>query len=232
MSPAPSGTFPPYDVAPVPGGNHAAPVFPNFPVTPQSTSGLQFLRDQVAGYFLAEDIPAVVAKVGLKYRSFQMNVTSLGGANRVVFIPGKFDGSAQGKARDYGTLSRNTRNSSVSNPREIAEWERPCTISVWSAPDPTAPQEEDLALVLVEDLLEKVVRGLYSAALVIPDNSEENFSTSGAFSLGAVAVNAPPTESGYGVELLVQLTLRGAFVDKTLDVVYPTLKIPRPTFGG
>lgn len=210
---------------------NAAPVTPNFPPTPQSTSGLQFLRDQVAHYFADQEVHAHVAKVGLKYRSFQINTATPGGANRVVFIPGVFDGSNNLRARQYGTLSRSTRNaSSVNNPRELAQWERPCTISVWAAPDPSALQEEDLALVLAEDLLEKVVRGLYGAALEVPDNGEMSFSVAGAFSLGAVSVNSPPTESGYGCELLVQLMLRGPFFDKTLDVVFPTPTQSHPNF--
>jgi hypothetical protein len=149
----------------------------------------------------------------------------------VVFIPGVFDGGNSLKARAYGELSRKTRNASaVNNPREIAEWERPCTISVWAAPPPNALQEEDLALVLAEDLLEKVLRGLYGAALVIPDNTEMSFGVAGAFSLGAVSVNSPPTESGYGCELLVAMTLRGPFYDKTLDVVFPTPVQAHPNF--
>ena len=210
---------------------NAAPVTPNSPTTPQSTSGLQFLRDQVALYFKEEEIPAIVAKVGLKYRSFQINVSSPGGANRVVFIPGVFDGTNSPKARPYGELSRKTRNASaVNNPRELAQWERPCTISVWAAPSPSDLQDEEKSLVLVEDLLEKVVRGLYSSALVIPEDTEMSFSVAGAFSLGAVTVNAPPTESGYGVELLVSLMLRGPFFDKTLDVVFPTPIQSHPNF--
>jgi hypothetical protein len=210
---------------------NAAPVTPNFPVTPQSTSGLQFLRDQVDAYFKSEEIPAVVAKVGLKYRSFQINTTTPGGANRVVFIPGVFDGSPSGKARPYGELSRKTRNASaVNNPRELAQWERPCTISVWAAPAASDLQDEERSLSLVEDLLEKVVRGLYSAAEFNPEDTEMSFSVSGAFSLGVVTVNAPPTESGYGVELLVSLMLRGPFFDKTLDVVFPTPVQAHPNF--
>jgi hypothetical protein len=139
---------PPYNVAFV--GANAAPPYPVHAQTKASSSGLQFLRDQVAQYFIDNNIPAVVAKVGLKYRSFQTNTNVPGGANRVCFIPGEYDGTSALKPRKYGEISRLTRNaSSVNNPRELAQWERPCTISVWSAPDPTAPQEEDLALVLV-----------------------------------------------------------------------------------
>ena len=178
----------------------------------------------MAAYFDDQGIPVAIAKVGFKYRSFQLNVE--GAANRVCFIPGEFKGGSGALApRPYGTISKSTRNSSqVVNPRELAEWVRPCTISVWSAPDPSAPQEEDLALALAEDLLEKVIRGLYSAAVDDAATPAQSFAVAGAWSLGDVTVQAPPNESSFGVELLVGLTLRGPFFDLTRDIVFPIPK--------
>ncbi len=216
------------------GPTHQAPVSPITPVPlGVAQTGLQFLRDQVAKYFLDESIPAVVAKVGLKYRSFQLNVSPDATANRICFIPGDFDGTNSTKARKYGELSRETRNAtSVVNPRELAQWERTCTISVWAAPDPSALQEEDLSLINAEILLEQVIRGLYSAADITPDTPVTSFSVSGAFSMGEVFVNAPPVESGYGVELLVHILLRGPFFDKALEVVFPRPRITETLSGS
>jgi hypothetical protein len=83
---------------------------------------------------------------------------------------------------------------------------------------------------MAETLLEQVLRGLYSASEILPDNPQQSFAIAGAFTLGEVIVNAPPTESGYGVEFLVKLTLRGPFYDKPLDVVFPGTRVTHPTF--
>jgi hypothetical protein len=180
---------------------------PVFPTRAEGVarSGLLYLRDSVAEYFTAFGVPAVVAPVGLHYRSFQLNVNAPGGGNRVVFIPGVFDGDAKPKPRKYGALSRTTRNAgAVVNPRELASWERPFTLSVWAAPQPgSASSEYDEGL---EDLLEQTVRGLQSAGAA-------------SIRFGEVLINSPPVEGAFGAELLVQAMQVGPLFDVSYDYV-------------
>lgn len=176
-------------------------------------SGLLHLRNATEAYFQANDVPATVALVGLKYRSFTMNQRSDSNANRVVFIPGVFDGNLAPKPRAYGTLSRNTQNSSyVVNPREILAWERPFTLSIWAAPQPGNTEGEDQAVALAEDLLEQTVRAITYA----PDAYGVSLAASVIW--GSVTIASPPVEGGFGVEFLVQATQNGPLFDKTLEV--------------
>ncbi len=194
---------------------NSAPVSPTLAQLGTPKSGLLRLRNAVAAYFELFQVPAVVAPVGLKYRSFALNQAAPGGANRVVFIPGEFDGSNAPKARKYGEISRSSRNhASVDNPREIASWDRPITISCWSAPVPGAPRDEGETIGLAEDLLEKVVRAVHESGL-------------SDITWGGVIINAPATENGFGVELLLAATQRGPLFGVTLEYAQPTPKLPR-----
>jgi hypothetical protein len=143
-------------------------------------------------------------------------------ANRVCFIPGEFDGDLKLKPRDYGVLSRETRNAtSVVNPRELIHWQRPFTMSIWSAPLPGETENEQASLGLVEDLLEQVVRALQN--VTAPDGTN----ASACISWGKAVVASPPNENSFGVELLVTGYLKGPLFDVTLDYVQPS-----PAFEG
>jgi hypothetical protein len=191
---------------------NAAPVFPILRDVPRS--GLVYLRDRVADYFGCNAIPATVAPVGLKYRFFVLNA-SPGGANRIVFIPGEFDGEGTPKSRKYGSINRETRNSaSVVNPPEIANWDRPFTVSVWGAPAPGKVEDEQAAIAIVEDLLEEVVRAVQEGV-------------ASAVTWGEVLIKSPPQENGFGVELLASAILHGPFYGRTLDVVQAQPAISR-----
>jgi hypothetical protein len=168
----------------------------------------------VADYFTAYGVSAVVAEVGLKFRSFALNQNAPGGGNRVCFIPGKFDGNGAPRLRAYGALDRNVRNhASVENPRELLNWNRPATISVWSAPVPGNKDNEGATINLAEDLLEQVVRAVNTAGLA-------------DITWGDVVYNAP-VENPFGVEFLVSITQRGPLFDVTREYVQATPSIPR-----
>jgi hypothetical protein len=208
-----------------PTPSHASPVYPKVQTPESNRSGLLYLRDQVAAYFQDQNIPAQVAAVGLKYRSFALN-QSTGGGNRIVFIPGEFDGESQLKSRPYGTLSRNLRNSaSVVNPRELLNWERPFTISVWAAPVPGLADSESYSIGIVEDLLEQVIRAIQAC----PDPGDPSGGSSIAASIvwGGVIIKSPPTEQAFGTELLVSAIQNCPFFGPTLDFVIPTAKVTR-----
>ncbi len=186
-----------------------APVYPLSTQIDSVKSGILRLRDDIAKYFALYNVPATVPPVGLKYRSFALNQSAPGNANRVCIIPGEFDGSAVPKPRRYGTLSRSNRNhASVNNPRELASWDRPITISCWSAPPPGQAKDEGAIIALAEDLLQEVVRAVHASGC-------------SDITWGAVTINAP-VENPFGVELLVSITQRGPLYDTTLDYAQPT----------
>ncbi len=171
-------------------------------------SGLANLREAVASYFDYYAVPAVVAPVGLRYRNFILNADPRG-ANRVVFIPGEFDGSNAPKARKYGALSKGSRNhASVENPRELAAWERPVTVSCWSAPVPGNTADESATIDAAEDLLEQVVRAIHYSGMA-------------DIKWGAVQINTASSETAFGVELLLSLVQSGPLLDVTLETVQP-----------
>lgn len=188
---------------------NAAPVFPFISKAPRS--GLVHLRNEVERYFAAHDVPASVAPVGLKYRSFALNQMAGTNANRIVFIPGAFAG-APTPLRAYGALSRETVNSaSVVNPREIAQWARLVTVSVWAAPKPGAVEDEQTATALAEDLLEQTVRAIESAVV-------DDVNVAASIEWGSLTLNTSG-DSFFGAELLLQFVMQSPLFDVTLDTV-------------
>lgn len=178
---------------------HGAPI-----VKAESTgpaSGLRYLRDGVAKAFAEAGAPVVVAPVGLKYRGFGLNQGPSGG-NRIVFIPGEFDGkSGPQQPRRYGTVSRQGRNAcSVQNPREIASWERVFTVSIWAGPIPGAGNDEGQSGEQAELLLELFIRALHTVA------TPEGVPVIASLLFGDLTLVAPPTDNSFGAELLLTMT--------------------------
>lgn len=194
--------------------SNAAPVYP---IKQEPTrSAITYVRDSVEQYL--EGI-AVVAKVGLKYRSFTLNQDPTLGANRIVFIPGVFDGDTEVKVRDFGGISRATQNTtSVVNPAEIGVWEKPFTISIWAAQPLGTSGDEGAAQDAAEDLLEQVFRALVS----IRDPST-NQSIAASLLFGPIRVQSPPSDNGFGCELLWQINILCPLFGPTHEVVQANL---------
>ncbi len=192
--------------------NHATPPFP--PFSTEKRAGLVYLRDRVADYFSDVGLPVTVAPVGLKYRAFTLNQDPALGGNRIVFIPGKFEGDVVPKLRDYGAISRQTSNSAfVRNPQEIGSFEKLFTVSIW-APQPVGTSgNEQAAGEVAEDLLEQVFR----AMVMSPDPSGVSMAASLVF--GAISINSPPNDNSFGCELLWQVSQIGPLFGPTLEVV-------------
>lgn len=194
-------------------------------------SGLVYLRQSVASYFQNNGVEAVVAPVGKKYRFFKLNQQPDTNANRVVFIPGEFDGEDTPKPRRYGSLSRATDNSaSVGNPREIMHWDRSFTLSIWAPPPLGNTADEEGSVAIVEDLLEQVLRAVQST----PDPSLQPSNTQGgsgsiaaSIQWGDVFIKDPPNEKSFGCELLVSALMLSPFYDLTMGVTYATPLITR-----
>lgn len=202
---------------------NSSPVYPSADSMGTPRSGLLLLRNAVAAYFEANAIVAIVTPVGLKYRQFTLNQTFSPtstdnlNANRLVFIPGEFDGTNAMKSRKYGTLDRGNRNhSQVNNPRELVNWERPLTLSVWSAPLVSDSRNESENIGIAENLLENAVRAIH-------------YSSASDITWGSVIINSPSADNGFGVELLVSATQRGPLFDLTRDYVQPNNGFTRPT---
>lgn len=195
---------------------HAAPAYPAQDWA-QPRSGIVYLRNSVADYFTANAVPAVVTPVGLKYRDFKLNQSFPSNANRVVFIPGEFDGTSPPKARRGGSLSRNNFNAgSVINPRELLSWERAITISIWSAPANGKFEDEQEAVATCDDLLAWVVRGVQSAGTA-------------TILWGDVTIQSQNKESVFGVELLVSAVQITPIFDKTLEIKFAVPSVSRGT---
>lgn len=194
------------------------PALHNEPTTaPRSEKpafGLQYIRNGVAFYFEQKHIPATVAEVGFKYRSFALN-QGPNGANRICFIPGELtDPSTPAKARKAGKLSRSGRNSgSAFNPREIASWESVFTVSVWAGPVAGANNSEGENLAQAVSLLELVLRAFGNTTG--PDGK----SIGASIHYDEILVNSPPTDNAFGAELLVKMIQIVPFFDEAYEVV-------------
>jgi hypothetical protein len=190
---------------------------PPYPIKQEPTrSAITYIRDSVAAYL---DGIAVVAKVGLKYRSFTLNQDPLVGANRVVFIPGVFEGDTEVKVRDFGGISRATQNtSSVVNPAEIGMWEKPLTISIWAAQPVGTAGDEGAAQDAAEDLLEQVFRALVS---VRDPSTGQSIAASLIF--GPIRLQSPPSDNGFGCEILWQVNVLCPLFGPSHEVVQANL---------
>lgn len=184
-------------------------------------SGLVVLADAVRVYFDANGVRATVAPVGLRYRSFSMN-QGPGGGSRIVFIPGDFSGDAALKPIDEGELGDPLKRLG-DNPRELVEWNRTVTISIWGV-DASDVSDEQRQIEATENLLELVVRAVHNAVspntgYAIGADRDEN----GSSTWGKVSRTYPPVENGFGCELLVRLRIKGPLFDAPAQIVTPTL---------
>jgi hypothetical protein len=174
------------------------------------SSGLLYVSRQVRAYFQANDVPATVAKVGRTYRTFELN-QSAGGGSRVVFIPGTFSGEDEPKTVDFGELGGPSNHASVVNPRELWQWSKTFTMSIWGAPDITSPSDEELQYERTEDLFEWTMRALQNSVGGQADIERTP----------KVFIRGPPGESGFGVEFLVVATHDGPLFDVTMPLAFP-----------
>lgn len=176
-------------------------------------SGFTALVSGVRQYFSDNIVPAVV-HVGVRAHFEQWN-QGPGGASRVVFVPGEFHGETGLRARPYGKLTVARHN--TTSPREVAQWvERPITISIWAAPDQTAPGDELLQNEQTEALLETTIVACRVAVMsdYVPSEIERL---------------APPQERAFGECLLVHGYLRGPLFYPPNDVAFPTPVVSRGT---
>ena len=109
-----------------------------------NSSGLLALKIISRNIFLIQDIPAEVF-LGLRARNWWQK-------SRVVLMTGKFDGSDTPRPMAAGQFGPPTKKSS-NNPRELAEWNREVTVSIFAV-DPTNTTSEEAQNTALENLIE------------------------------------------------------------------------------
>ncbi|HEX8795456.1 MAG TPA: IPT/TIG domain-containing protein [Polyangiaceae bacterium] len=167
----------------------------------------------VAAAFVAFGYTAKVTTCGWRQRFEQLN-QGPGGANRVAFMPGRANG-------DDGTLEQPRKVSS--NPRDLRQWNRILTMSVWGA-DATNKDNEAAQIEAAEALLEQAWQGLYRA--VDP-------ATGTPLGLGnlrsgcSVKWTVDNTDFYFGRELLVEIPITGRLLDIAYGVAFPSGVVSR-----
>lgn len=197
----------------------------------QFRDGLITLADSVRNYFKVLNISAQVLPVGLKYRS-------LWASSRVVFVPGEFDGTDTTKPLREGRLTA-PQHMKSDNPRELVTWERVATVCVYAF-DPSAPSNEQAQIEAATLLLEQTIQAMWNASRTPPTPpglpGTKEFGLAGQASLrfddGTVTRAYPPSDLGYGAELLVTFTQLGPLFDTYQPTVVPGLGTLVKVFNG
>jgi hypothetical protein len=180
------------------------------------------LRDATAAYFVANDVPAVVARVGLKYRTFQVN-QGPGGGSRVVFIPGEFDGSLDPKPMKLSELAMPRKNvTDTGNPRELFKRTLNVTLSIWAV-DTSKLSDEEAQWCATSDLAELTIQGARNG------QDPESGKYPGLANLLPYAeiLNRTAIENTFGFELLLQCRLGSVYLDQPSDTTTPQPAIAR-----
>ena len=182
---------------------------------PEYQSGFTFLVNGLRAYFQAQSYSAPI-HVGIRAYWEQWN-QGPGGADRVVVIPGEFHGEQTYRARPYGSLQPKLGHASI-NPREVAQWTRPVTISVWASPDREAPTDELAQNEKTEALFEAV-----RVAAQVTQAADIHW--------GDVERVSPPQERAFGEAILVHLEQRGPLYYPTNLIAFPVAAVARGVVG-
>lgn len=181
---------------------------------PQYQSGLAFLYYGVQSYFSAQLYSATIW-VGIRAYFEQWN-QGPGGANRVVFIPGEYHGESTYRTRPYGSLqpALNHRGQATTTPREVGQWTRPITVSVWAPPDTDNPTDE-LAQNEQTELLFEWTRVAMHTVLAAD------------LTWGNVERVSPPQERGFGEAILIHVEQRGPQFYPANGIAFPLPAVTR-----
>lgn len=180
-------------------------------------SGVAALVAATQLYF-AEVGDGTTVAFGYRERAKQIN-QGLGGANRVIFLPGDPNGAGGKLAptpRDVGRRELDDGDGNhVATIRPLASWERQFSISIWGV-DKDSPRDELAQAVATEALFEHTVRAI------------EGFVGTGGMNLAWGAVTWTVTkENAFGTELLVGLALAHPLLDAPEEVGFPGFTLER-----
>lgn len=184
-------------------------------------SSLIALSDAVRAYFVATNVAANVPACGWKERGKQIN-QGPGGASRVIFMPGKYTGEpGPPKVLEGGRIGRAQRKTNL-NPRELVSWDRVSTVSVWGV-DAMRSDDEEAQIEATETLFECTVRAMHNSVDLVTGVPLG----AGAIEWGDVFLVAPPTERGFGREMLVTFVHKAVFFDDEIDTAFPSAAVAR-----
>jgi hypothetical protein len=176
-------------------------------VAPLGRSALVALRRAVELDFAANDIDAKVF-LGLRYRATW-------DTSRVVLIDGVFRGELGPLA---GGRLLAPRQKKSFNPREIASWPRPVTLSIRGV-DRSALDDEDAQTEAQEALVEATLQAIQNA--MAPDGKTGLGQAN--LEWGDMLWMAPQTQQAYGKELLLGMTLLCVYLDRAQATATPTV---------
>lgn len=191
---------------------------------PRVRSGITALYRGMVAYFEAANI-GVPILLGLKARDRW-------DTSRVVMIDGVFDGSNPAKPIKAGTFGAPWQKQSQ-NPRELASWPRPFTLSIRGV-DRTRLDDESAQLEAMDQLIESTFQAVWNAT----DERGRNVGQANV-EWGEGIWMVPPVQQAFGRELLVNCTHKEVLFDRGSPIAFPsigtmtkTLESPNPSAGA
>ncbi len=183
---------------------------------PVARSALVALKRAIADSFQSYEVDAAVY-LGLRYRNTW-------DTSRVVLIDGEFAGEGAPKALSAGQFLAPGQKASF-NPRELAAWPRPVTLSI-RAVDKSALDDEDAQTEAQEALVEATLQAVWNA---VDPKSGKAVGQANVEDWGPMLWVQPPVQQAFGKELLVGFLLRCVFFDRAQEIVVPSAAAPSRT---
>lgn len=162
----------------------------------------------IRAYFKANGISTAVL-FGPRERGIQLN-QGVGGANRIVLVPGRLpngdDGDFSGAAGPGG------------NPRKLVSQEIVTTLSLWAGvPAPGDNRNDEALEQAIDDMKENVISAIQSVLMQ-------------AATIRSPRWNLNPLETRFGAEYLIELAISGTYRALEQGVpAYPTPIVHRGT---
>lgn len=196
-----------------------------------NVSGLLALTAGVQAFFQTNGISAKV-DFGWKARTKILN-QGPGGANRVVFMPGLVPPDQDvPKSIDAGEITQPRMPTSTGgNPRALRWWKQVVTVSIWGVAGEGYEGGLDLGdeasqYAAASDLLEATIQAMQGAVWVDPAGVSHVVGLADVRFQKASWVQ-PPTELGFGRELLVYCTHNGPLLDIPIGIAKPQPAVGR-----
>lgn len=172
---------------------------------PRVRSGLNALHRAVAAYFKAVGNDTPVHQ-GLK-------ATNSWETSRIVLVDGIWDGSSAPKPLKAGTFGPPWQKASH-NPRELASWPRPITVSIRGV-DRRAPDSEAAQTEATDALIETTTQALQNA--IDPETGRSVGQAN--IEWGEATWRIPPVEQSFGKELLLLILHKEVLFDLASPLV-------------
>lgn len=155
-----------------------------------------------------------------------------GHGDRVVIIPGEYDGSETLRPIKGGSLGPPEKHADLYDTvngyrqRTLVTWDKTLTLSLWGA-DPTNLQSEEAQLEATESLFELAVQAIDLGV----DPETHQFVGLANVVWGTPTWVKPPSIGGYGQEILVTLTHTGVLYAPPVNTTTAAPNLAKPTIG-